>query len=59
VFRVSGAHWWRTIAEAREAVSAYQEDINQVRPHSAPDNQTPSEFAQRYAATLNLQRLAS
>ena len=59
MFQVSGAHWWRTIAEAREAVSGYQEDFNQVRPHSTPDNQTPNEFPQGYAVTLNLQRLAS
>jgi len=52
-------HWWRSIAEARNAVDAYREDFNEVRPHSALDNQTPGEFARRYAATLNLQRLAS
>lgn len=52
-------HWWRSIAEARDAVDAYREDFNEVRPHSALDNQTPGEFARRYTATLNLQRLAS
>ena len=52
-------HWWRSIAEARNAVDAYREDFNEVRPHSALDNQTPGEFARRYAATLNSQRLAS
>lgn len=52
-------HWWRSIAEAREAVDAYRQDFNEVRPHSALDNKTPSEFARRYAETLNSQRLAS
>jgi putative transposase len=52
-------HWWRSIAEARDAVDAHREDFNEVRPHSALDNQTPGEFARRYTATLNLQRLAS
>ena len=52
-------HWWRSIAEARDAIDAYREDFNEVRPHSALNNQTPGEFARRYAATLNLQRLAS
>jgi putative transposase len=52
-------HWWRSVAEARDAVDAYRKDFNEVRPHSALDNRTPSEFARRYAATLNPQRLAS
>lgn len=52
-------HWWRSITEARDAVQAFREDFNEVRPHSALDDQTPAEFARRYAATLNSQRLAS
>lgn len=52
-------HWWRSIAEARDAVDAHRQDFNEVRPHSALDNRTPSEFARRHAATLNSQRLAS
>jgi len=46
-------HWWGSIAEARDAIDAYRQDFNQVRPHSALDNKTPSEFAQRYTETLN------
>jgi putative transposase len=38
-------HWWRTLDEAREAVAAYREDYNHVRPHSALGNRTPAEFA--------------
>lgn len=34
-------------------------DFNEVRPHSALDNQTPNEFARHRAATLNPQQLAS
>ena len=52
-------HWWRSVAEAREAAQTFREDFNEVRPHSALDNQTPAEFARRYDATLNPQRLAS
>lgn len=52
-------HWWRSISEARDAVDAYRADFNEVRPHSALGNQTPSEFARRYAATLNPQSMAS
>jgi putative transposase len=52
-------HWWREVAEAREAIDAHLLDYNEVRPHSALGNQTPSEFARRYTETLNTQRLAS
>ncbi len=52
-------HWWRSIAEARDAVDAHREAFNEVRPHSALDNRTPSEFARRHAATINSQRMAS
>jgi putative transposase len=51
-------HWWRSVAEARDAVDAYRQDFNDVRPHSALDNRTPSEFARRYTETLNSQRIA-
>lgn len=52
-------HWWRSIAEARGAIDAYREDFNQVRPHSALDNKTPSEFARRYTELLTQSGLAS
>lgn len=52
-------HWWRSVAEARAAVDHFREDFNEVRPHKSLDNQTPAEFARRYAATLNSQGLAS
>ncbi len=38
-------HWWQTLDEARQAVAAFREDYNQVRPHSALGNRTPEEFA--------------
>lgn len=52
-------HWWRSVAEARDAVDAYREDFNEVRPHSALDNKTPSEFARRYTELLTQPGLAS
>ena len=52
-------HWWRTIAEAREAIDAYRQDFNEVRPHSGLGHKTPSEFARHYAVNSNPQRLAS
>jgi transposase InsO family protein len=57
--RVSWAFGVMSVAEARDAVQIFREDFNEVRPHSALDDQTPAEFARRYAATLNPQRLAS
>jgi putative transposase len=38
-------HWWRTVAEARDAIAAHRIDYNQVRPHGSLDEQTPHEFA--------------
>ena len=52
-------HWWREVAEARDGIDTHLVGYNEVRPHSALGNQTPSEFARRYPATLNTQRLAS
>lgn len=52
-------HWWRTLAEARAAVVAFNEDYNEVRPHSSLDDRTPGEFARRYAQMFNPQGLAS
>jgi putative transposase len=52
-------HWWRTIAEARAAVVAFNEDYNEVRPHGSLENRTPGEFARRYAEQFNSQRLAT
>lgn len=34
-----------TLAEARSAITAWKEDYNRQRPHSALGNMTPAEFA--------------
>jgi len=52
-------HWWRHLADARDAVETYRQDFNQARPHSSLGHKTPSEFAQQYAVISNPQRLAS
>jgi putative transposase len=52
-------HWWRNIAEARDAIDAYREDFNEVRPHTALGHRTPGEFARQFAVLSNPQRLAS
>lgn len=38
-------HWYKTLAEAREIISPWRRDYNQVRLHSTLDCQTPAEFA--------------
>src|SRR5262249_28726513 len=52
-------HWWRDLGEAREAIEGFRQDFNDVRPHSALANRTPSEYARVHAAGTNPQRLAS
>lgn len=51
-------NWFRTIEEARATVTAYCEDCNAVRPHSALGYRTPLEFSRRMEATEG-QRVAS
>lgn len=45
--RLTNQHWFRELAEARATISEYQEDYNEVCPHSALGNLVPREFAQR------------
>lgn len=40
--------WWRTVEEARAAITAYRVDYNQVRPHGSLDQRTPEEFAKTF-----------
>ena len=44
-------HWFSDIHEARRVIEDWRHDYNQVRPHSALNNQTPSEFAQNFRPT--------
>ena len=41
-------HWFTTLAEARILISAWRQDYNQCRPHSALDYLTPAEFAAKH-----------
>ena len=41
-------HWFKTIEEAKEKAEAWRVDYNQHRPHSALNDQTPSEFAENF-----------
>ena len=40
-------HWFTDLDDARATIAAWREDYNSVRPHSALDNLTPLDFAQR------------
>ena len=39
------AHWFATLADARQKIEAWREDYNEQRPHSALGYRTPREFA--------------
>ena len=38
-------HWFRDLTDARDTIEAWRQDYNDVRPHSALGNRTPTEFA--------------
>lgn len=40
-------HWFTDLDDARDTISAWRDDYNPVRPHSALGNLTPLAFAQR------------
>ena len=42
-------HWFASLAHARAIISAWKEDYNTQRPHSALHGQTPTAFAQSLA----------
>lgn len=52
-------HWFRTIEEARATVTAYRDDYNTVRPHSALGYRTPVEFREALSEKISRQRVAS
>ena len=41
-------HWFKTNEEAKEKIEAWRLDYNEHRPHSALNDQTPSEFAENF-----------
>ena len=43
-------HWFRSLAEARVLITAWRQDYNQSRPHSALEYRTPAEFAAAFRA---------
>jgi len=45
------AHWFGTLAEAKERTEAWQKEYNESRPHRALGERTPNEFAHGIAAS--------
>ena len=45
------AHWFGTLAEAKERIEAWQKEYNESRPHRALGERTPNEFAHGIAAS--------
>ena len=48
------AHWFGTLAEAKESIEAWRREYNASRPHRALGERTPNEFANEVAASRNL-----
>jgi putative transposase len=44
------AHWFGTLAEAKERIEAWRKEYNESRPHRALGERTPNEFANEVAA---------
>jgi putative transposase len=43
------AHWYATLAEARQLIQAWRQEYNETRPHRSLGERTPNEFARDYA----------
>lgn len=41
-------HWFASLEEARQIIEAWRVDYNEVRPHTALDNQTPAAYKATY-----------
>ena len=45
-------HWFLSLPDVRFQIECYRRDYNDVRPHSALDNNTPGGFARDHAAVV-------
>ncbi len=48
------AHWFTTLAEAKQLIEEWRREYNESRPHRALGERTPSEFASQFAAQREL-----
>ena len=44
------AHWFTTLAEAKQIIEAWRQEYNESRPHRAHGERTPNEIAKEFAA---------
>ena len=49
-------NWFLSLADAREKIEAWRMFYNQVRPHSALEWCTPSDYARKHAASRRKQK---
>jgi len=45
------AHWFATLAEAKQIIEAWRREYNESRPHRALGERTPNEFASEFTAS--------
>jgi putative transposase len=48
------AHWFATLAEARQEIEAWRQEYNESRLHRALGERTPNEIANEFAASRGL-----
>jgi putative transposase len=48
------AHWFASLAEARQVIEAWRQEYNESRPHRALGERTPNEIANEFAASRGL-----
>jgi hypothetical protein len=46
-------NWFSSLADAREKITRWKEDYNELRPHSSLQYRTPMEFAAHSAASFD------
>lgn len=51
------AHWFTTLAEAKQLIECWRREYNESRPHRALGERTPLEFASQFAAQRELPSL--
>jgi putative transposase len=52
------AHWFMTLAEAKELLERWRREYKESRPHRVLGERTPNEFARQIAASRDLSSLA-
>jgi putative transposase len=48
------AHWFATLAEAKQVIEVWRREYNESRPHRALGERTPNEFASEFAGSREL-----